>query len=145
MEDEDALLQNRLIRLTRKDPVMLFMKGTPTAPKCGFSRQAVELLQAQQVPFGSFDILQDETVRQGLKQQFDWPTFPQVYVHGELQGGLDILQEMISESSGASLVEQWKLLSSESTTSLNDRLHALVHRSPVMVFMKGLPLSLIHI
>ena len=76
---------------------MLFMKGIPTAPRCGFSRQAVELLETHKVPFGSFDILSDDTVRQGLKKHSNWPTYPQIYVHGELIGGLDILKEIISE------------------------------------------------
>jgi Grx4 family monothiol glutaredoxin len=71
-------LNERIERLIRGDTVMLFMKGTPSLPKCGFSRQAVELLNENQVPFGSFDILSDEQVRQGLKVYSDWPTFPQI-------------------------------------------------------------------
>lgn len=71
-------LNERIERLIRGDTVMLFMKGTPSLPKCGFSRQAVELLNESQVPFGSFDILSDEQVRQGLKVYSDWPTFPQI-------------------------------------------------------------------
>lgn len=71
-------LQDRLERLIRGDTVMLFMKGRPDAPRCGFSRQAVEVLKEQEVPFGSFDILSDEDVRQGLKKLSDWPTYPQI-------------------------------------------------------------------
>jgi Grx4 family monothiol glutaredoxin len=132
-------LTERLDRLIRSDAVMLFMKGLPTAPKCGFSRQVVELLQAHEVPFGSFDILSDDEVRQGLKQHSDWPTYPQLYVHGELIGGLDILKELAEEGP---LKVEWNISEddySSTTTTLNDRLSQLVHRHHVMVFMKGLP------
>lgn len=119
---------------------MLFMKGTPDEPRCGFSRKIVELLRSHSVPFASFDILQDEEVRAGLKVLFDWPTYPQVYVHGELVGGLDILTEM---AAGGSLKDELGLsgvdLSVPSTTSLNDRLAALVNSAPIMLFMKGSP------
>ena len=73
---------------------MLFMKGSPDAPRCGFSRRIVALLRERGVAFGSFDILQDEAVRQGLKVLNDWPTFPQLVVKGEFVGGLDIVAEM---------------------------------------------------
>lgn len=73
---------------------MLFMKGTPAEPKCGFSRQSVELLNSIQIPFSTFNILSDEIVRQGLKEYSQWPTFPQLYAGGELVGGLDIMKEM---------------------------------------------------
>lgn len=81
-------LTERLKRLIFSAPVMVFMKGSPSAPRCGFSRQTADLLQSQGISFGSFDILNDEEVREGLKKYSDWPTFPQVYAHGELIGGL---------------------------------------------------------
>ena len=77
---------------------MLFMKGSPSIPKCGFSRQIVELLQSEEIPFASFDILTDEEVRAGLKTYSDWPTYPQLYVKGVLIGGLDIIKDMKSNS-----------------------------------------------
>nr|XP_019050580.1 Grx4 family monothiol glutaredoxin [Kwoniella bestiolae CBS 10118]OCF29510.1 Grx4 family monothiol glutaredoxin [Kwoniella bestiolae CBS 10118] len=85
----------RCKELMNKHKVVLFMKGNPTSPKCGFSRQTVGLLREQGVEFAWFDILSDEDVRQGLKKVNDWPTFPQIIVKGELIGGLDILREMI--------------------------------------------------
>jgi glutaredoxin-related protein len=75
-------LSERLDRLIRYSDIMAFMKGIPTAPRCGFS----QLLQEEKIPFGSFDILTDETVRQGLKMHSDWPTYPQIYSKGELIG-----------------------------------------------------------
>ncbi|KAK1080897.1 glutaredoxin [Friedmanniomyces endolithicus] len=86
-------LNARLSELVKAAPVMLFMKGTPSAPQCGFSRQTVSMLREKGIRYGFFNILADDEVRQGLKNYSEWPTFPQVYVGGELVGGLDILKE----------------------------------------------------
>jgi Grx4 family monothiol glutaredoxin len=96
-EETEEQLNERLKQLTAAAPVMLFMKGTPSEPKCGFSRQMVGILREHQVRFGFFDILKDDTVRQGLKKFSDWPTFPQLYINGELVGGLDIIKESLEE------------------------------------------------
>ena len=85
-------LHERLSNLVKAAPVMLFMKGTPSAPQCGFSRQLVALLRENGVKYGFFNILADEEVRQGLKEFADWPTFPQLWLSGELVGGLDIVR-----------------------------------------------------
>ena len=84
-------LQARLSELVKAAPVMLFMKGTPSAPQCGFSRQTVGMLREKGVRYGFFNILADDDVRQGLKEYADWPTYPQIWVDGELVGGLDIV------------------------------------------------------
>jgi len=94
---EPADLNTRLKALTEQQPVMLFMKGSPGAERCGFSRTIVGLLKEQGVPFGTFDILEDEEVRQGLKEFSKWPTYPQLYAKGKLIGGLDIVKELIEE------------------------------------------------
>ncbi|KAH6638382.1 monothiol glutaredoxin-4 [Boeremia exigua] len=83
-------LHKRLSELVKAAPVMLFMKGTPSAPQCGFSRQTVSLLREKGIRYGFFNILADDEVRQGLKEFADWPTFPQLWADGELVGGLDI-------------------------------------------------------
>jgi Grx4 family monothiol glutaredoxin len=139
-------LHKKLKELTHKSTVMLFMKGTPNQPRCGFSRQAVELLQQANIPFGSFDILANEEVRQGLKTFSNWPTYPQCYVNGELVGGLDILKEMNEEGN---LAEQLGIDTNgtdvtimgkeEEEETLDDKLKKLVNRSSIMLFMKGLP------
>jgi Grx4 family monothiol glutaredoxin len=90
-------LDDRLRALTHKAPVMLFMKGTPDEPRCGFSRTAVALLREEKVDFDTFDILSDEEVRQGLKKFSNWPTYPQLYGDGKLLGGLDIMKELKEE------------------------------------------------
>lgn len=89
-ESKEALFA-RLAELVKAAPVMLFMKGTPSSPQCGFSRQLVGILRENGVKYGFFNILADEDVRQGLKEFADWPTFPQLWVQGELVGGLDIV------------------------------------------------------
>ena len=121
--------------MIRSSDVMLFMKGTPSEPRCGFSRQVVEMLEDEKIAFGSFDILSDEEVRQGLKVHSNWPTYPQLYVHGELVGGLDILKEQKEEGS---LKDQLGI-TSNTTQSLDDRLKELVNHHKVMLFMKRLP------
>jgi len=88
-------LDTRLGELIRRSKVILFMKGIPSAPRCGFSRQIVEILEGEKIDFDAFNILEDEEVRQGLKAYSDWPTYPQLYVNGELLGGLDIVKEMV--------------------------------------------------
>lgn len=88
-------LEDRLKALINKSKVMVFIKGDRNAPKCGFSKQLIQILNDTNLPYETFDILTDEQVRQGLKTYSDWPTYPQVYVNGELQGGLDIIKEML--------------------------------------------------
>ncbi|KAI9746069.1 MAG: monothiol glutaredoxin grx4 [Claussenomyces sp. TS43310] len=95
---EKADLTKRLTELVKAAPVMLFMKGTPSAPQCGFSRQLVGLLRENSVRYGFFNILADDDVRQGLKEFADWPTFPQLWVEGELVGGLDIVKEEVANN-----------------------------------------------
>jgi Grx4 family monothiol glutaredoxin len=91
-------LNKRLSELVEAAPVMLFMKGTPSAPQCGFSRQTVALLRERSIRYGFFNILADDEVRQGLKEFSDWPTFPQLYADGELIGGLDIVSSKYFDS-----------------------------------------------
>ncbi|KAI1202391.1 glutaredoxin [Nemania serpens] len=94
---KEALFK-RLGELVKAAPVMLFIKGTPSSPQCGFSRQLVGLLRERSVRYGFFNILADDEVRQGLKEFADWPTFPQLWMDGELVGGLDIIKEEIENN-----------------------------------------------
>ncbi|KAI8962275.1 glutaredoxin [Daldinia sp. FL1419] len=101
-KDEEMLapeedMNKRLTGLVSAAPVMLFMKGTPSEPKCGFSRQIVNILRERSVKYGFFNILADDDVRQGLKKFADWPTYPQLWVAGELVGGLDIVKEELEK------------------------------------------------
>lgn len=77
-----------------ENPVVLFMKGVPEQPKCGFSALVVQILDHLDVDFVGVDVLQDEALRQGIKTFTDWPTVPQLYVRGEFVGGSDIVREM---------------------------------------------------
>ena len=86
--------QARIADMVGANDVLLFMKGSPLFPQCGFSSKAVAILNHLNVEFGSVDVLQDQGVRQGIKAFSDWPTIPQLYVKGEFVGGSDIMMEM---------------------------------------------------
>ncbi|XP_055633253.1 glutaredoxin 3 [Toxorhynchites rutilus septentrionalis] len=92
----DGSFENRLKALINRANVMIFMKGDRDAPRCGFSKQLIAIMNETGVAYDTFDILTDEEVRQGLKTYSDWPTYPQVYVKGELIGGLDIIKELLT-------------------------------------------------
>lgn len=104
-EETEQEIEERCKAIMKKDKVVLFMKGTPDAPRCGFSQKTVALLRQQGVKFDYYDILQDEGVRQGMKKLNDWPTFPQIIVHGELIGGLDILKESVESGEFQELLQ----------------------------------------
>lgn len=84
----------RIDTIVKSNDVVLFMKGTPLFPQCGFSSRAVAILEHLDVGFHSVDVLQDQEIRQGIKSYSDWPTIPQLYVKGEFVGGSDIMMEM---------------------------------------------------
>jgi monothiol glutaredoxin len=90
--------------------VVLFMKGTPLFPQCGFSAKAVSILEHFGVEFASHDVLQDPEIRQGIKEFANWPTIPQLYVKGEFVGGSDIMMEMTQSGELEELLEQKGLL-----------------------------------
>lgn len=78
----------------KSNDVLLFMKGTPAAPQCGFSYQVVQILGQLGVPFKGVNVLQSDELRQGVKDYSEWPTFPQLYIKGAFIGGCDIVREM---------------------------------------------------
>ena len=84
----------RIDEIVKSNDVVLFMKGTPLFPQCGFSSKAVAILEHLDVGFHAVDVLQDQEIRQGIKTYSDWPTIPQLYVKGEFVGGSDIMMEM---------------------------------------------------
>ena len=85
---------DRIAEIVNSNDVVLFMKGTPLFPQCGFSSRAIAILDHLGVQYESVDVLQDMEVRQGIKSFSDWPTIPQLYVKGEFVGGSDIMMEM---------------------------------------------------
>jgi Grx4 family monothiol glutaredoxin len=122
-------LNARLVKLTTMGQIVLFMKGDPTEPKCGFSRTMVNMLQEEKIDFEHFDILEDPAVRAELKIFSDWPTYPQLYVNGELQGGLDVIKEM-KEDEGS-------IAEAVGYVPTNTRIEQLIQSSTVFLFMKG--------
>ncbi len=90
----DDQLRKRITETISRDRVMLFMKGNPSMPQCGFSAAVVGILKEVGVPFASFNILADQEMRDGLKEYSSWPTFPQLYLDGKLVGGCDIVRDL---------------------------------------------------
>lgn len=86
--------KERIEEMLEQSPVMLFMKGNPQFPQCGFSARAVAILDEIGSDYSTFNILEDEEIRQGIKEYGNWPTIPQLYIKKELVGGSDILMEM---------------------------------------------------
>ena len=101
MNDE---LRQRITDTIAKDRVMLFMKGSPQMPQCGFSAAVVGVLKELGATYGSFNILADPELREGLKEYSSWPTYPQLYVDGKLVGGADIVRDLHAKGELAKLV-----------------------------------------
>ncbi|MFZ9052768.1 MAG: Grx4 family monothiol glutaredoxin [Woeseiaceae bacterium] len=98
----------RIEEQLKSHDILLYMKGTPDFPQCGFSGQTVAALNAIGQPYAFFNIFEDEEIRQGLKTYSNWPTFPQLYVKGELIGGSDIVVEMYQSGELKKLLESVK-------------------------------------
>ena len=90
----DVMVQERIRQEVADNPVVLYMKGTPVFPQCGFSAAVVQILSHLGVKFKGIDVLVDPGIRQGIKEFSNWPTIPQLYVKGEFVGGCDIIREM---------------------------------------------------
>lgn len=104
MADTQTQIKNDI----EKNPVMLYMKGTPQAPQCGFSAQVVRILDQYGIKYHSVDVLADNEVREGIKQFSNWPTIPQLYVNGKFIGGCDITMEMHRKGELATVLEKAK-------------------------------------
>ena len=87
-------VQSRIDALVKQHPVLVFMKGDRDFPQCGFSAQVVRILDSMLPEYTTVDVLQDQTIREGIKEYSSWPTIPQLYLGGEFQGGCDIIIEM---------------------------------------------------
>ena len=96
--------------ILKKKPVMLFMKGTPAMPQCGFSSAVVQILNHLGVEYGSFNVLSDQNIREAIKDFSNWPTIPQLYVKGEFIGGCDIIREMFDDEELQTLLRDKQLL-----------------------------------
>ncbi len=100
---EDAIFE-RIRHEVRRYPVMLYMKGSPMFPQCGFSAAVVEILERLGVAYQSADVLLDPGLRQGIKRYSDWPTVPQLFIGGEFVGGSDIVRELAASGELRSLL-----------------------------------------
>ncbi|UJR37897.1 hypothetical protein I4U23_030586 [Adineta vaga] len=130
-------VENRIKQLLDSSPTILFMKGTPASPQCGFSRQACHLLDEHKIKYDYFDVLADQTVREQLKKYSNWNTYPQLYVGGELIGGLDIMKQMIENGDFELKLKEQR--SNDSDKDMNKYLESLINQAPLMLFIKGTP------
>ncbi|MFP4155550.1 MAG: Grx4 family monothiol glutaredoxin [Halothiobacillaceae bacterium] len=99
-------VMDRIHQYVTDNPVLIFMKGTPQFPTCGFSSRTAEAMKACDVPFGYVNVLADPEIFENLPRYKDWPTFPQVYVNGELIGGHDIVMELYQRGELKPILEQ---------------------------------------
>ena len=108
MMDENT--RQRIQTEVDTNDVLLFMKGTPVFPQCGFSAAVIQVLSHLQVKFNSVNVLEDMDIREGIKHYSDWPTIPQLYVKGEFIGGCDIVKEMFEKGELKTLLKSKSLL-----------------------------------
>ena len=102
----DATVRDRIRQEITDTPVVLYMKGSPVFPQCGFSAAVVQILSHLGVKFKGVDVLADPQIRQGIKEFSNWPTIPQLYVKGEFVGGCDIIREMYETGELQQVLEQ---------------------------------------
>ena len=102
----DSEINQNITDLVTKDDVVLFMKGTPIFPQCGFSSVVAGVLQHMGIPYQSYNVLEDMELREGIKAYSEWPTIPQLYVKGEFVGGCDIVKEMFEAGELQSLFKE---------------------------------------
>ena len=103
-------IKTEIKKLIDTNDVCLFMKGVPDAPQCGFSMTVSNILKHLNVNFKGVNVLEDQNLRQGIKEYSDWPTIPQLYTKGEFIGGCDIVKEMFESGELKSLLENKKLI-----------------------------------
>ncbi len=104
-------VNKKIKSIIQSNNIVLFMKGTPTAPQCGFSMAVSNILKHLNVKFEGINVLEDNEIRQGIKNYTDWPTIPQFYIKGEFIGGCDIVREMFEKGELKNLLESKSLLS----------------------------------
>ena len=101
-----ANARERIEKVISENPVVLFMKGTPEFPQCGFSGQVIQILDYLGAPVHGVNVLEDADIREGVKQYANWPTIPQLYINGEFVGGCDITREMFQSGELAALFDK---------------------------------------
>ena len=103
-------IKDKIKKLISENDVCLFMKGIPESPQCGFSMAVSNVLKHLKVDFKGINVLEDENLRQGIKEFSDWPTIPQLYIKGEFIGGCDIIKEMFEKGELNTLLKNKKLI-----------------------------------
>ena len=107
----EQITKDKIQNIIDENDVLLFMKGTPVMPQCGFSAAVVGVLSHMGIKYNSVNVLEDPEIREGIKEFSDWPTIPQLYIKGEFVGGCDIIKEMFEKGELKKLLENKSLLS----------------------------------
>ena len=102
--------KEKIKNIIETNDICLFMKGTPDSPQCGFSMAVANVLKHLKVKFNGVNVLEDENLRQGIKEYSDWPTIPQIYIKGEFIGGCDIVKEMFEKGELKKILEDKSLI-----------------------------------
>ena len=102
--------KEKIEKLINDNDICLFMKGTPDSPQCGFSMAVSNVLKHLKIDFKGVNVLEDEKLRQGIKEFSDWPTIPQLYINGEFIGGCDIVKEMFEKGELKKILEEKKII-----------------------------------
>src|SRR3546814_4876196 len=123
-------VQGRIGEIVKSSDVVLFMKGTPLFPQCGFSSRAIAILDHLGVDYESVDVLQDQEVRQGIKEFSDWPTIPQLYVKGEFVGGSDTMMEMFETGELQQLMTAQGVATADRKSTRLNSSHYFAYRMP---------------
>lgn len=103
--ENEADVQKAIAEAVAGNPIMLFVKGTPEAPQCGFSKGVMDIFTYLGVPFKTANVLSDPLLREGIKQFTQWPTIPQVFIKGEFIGGFDIVRDLFERGELESMVK----------------------------------------
>ena len=102
--------KQKIKELIQKNDICLFMKGVPESPQCGFSMAVSNILKHLNVNFKGINVLEDENIRQGIKEYSDWPTIPQLYIKGEFVGGCDIVKELFENGELKTMLQNKKII-----------------------------------
>lgn len=101
----DQLLQKDIEALINYQPILIFMKGSKEQPRCGFSNTVIKIFNSLNTEYNTFDVLENNTIREGIKKYSKWPTIPQVYINGEFIGGSDIIVELYNRCTLQEMIE----------------------------------------
>ena len=131
-EKEKKIWHPKVKSILEESPVIVFIKGTPQNPKCGFTETMLSILKEQQVEFTFYDIIEDEYMRYWVRHYSGWPTYPQIYSQGKIIGGLEVIKELVAKGEFLTLIPN-----SSRTTSPQEKYDLLLKEHPLLILSDG--------